>query len=91
MGGSSLFDGRNKGFIREAYAARLRYKTDFIEPYAAWVEYRFVESGDWSQALQTGLRLNVWDTSFLGGVEIFEPSREDRRKLFFLLSLEAEF
>lgn len=80
-----------QGFIREAYAARVRYRTDFIEPYASWVQYRFVESGDWSQALQTGLRLTLWETFLLGGVEIFEPTRDDRRKLFFMLSIEAEF
>lgn len=80
-----------QGFIREAYAARFEYQTDFLQPYATWVQYRFAQSAAWAQAVQGGLRLKLWETTIQGGVEIFEPRHEDTRKLFFMLSMEAAF
>lgn len=80
-----------QGFIAQAAAMRVSYRTDFISPYAGWVQYRYLDRSRSAAAVLAGLDVRVWDVSFLGGVEIFEPRREENRRVFFTFTAEVNF
>ncbi len=80
-----------QGFLKEAAAVRLSYRTEFITPYAALARYRYHELSDTAAAVSAGLHLHLGEMSLSGGVEVFEPRREANRKTYFSMSAEVEF
>ena len=80
-----------QGFIKEAYAVKGSYKTDFLTPYATVVQYRYVERSDRALAVNAGVTFSLWQVQFMGGIEVFEPRRDENRRTFFSFSAEAEF
>lgn len=79
-----------QGFVKEAAALQTSYTTDLLAPYAGLVRYRYAQKEQDAFAIMAGLRFKLWGASFLGGIEVFEPRREENRKTFFSLSVEAE-
>ena len=80
-----------QGFLREATALRISYKTNFITPYASVVRYQYAQASDPAAAVNAGLHIRWEETTLSGGVEVFEPRRESNRKTFFSMSVEIEF
>ncbi len=80
-----------QGFVKETTGARISYPTRWITPYASWVRYKYAGKRDFAVAVSGGLALHLWDMDFRGGVEIFEPKREETRKTYFSMSVEAKF
>lgn len=80
-----------QGFVKEAAGLRVSYQTEFITPYASLVRYRYNELSDTAAAVSAGLHLHLGEMSLSGGVEVFEPRREDNRKTYFSMSAEVEF
>ena len=80
-----------QGFLREAAALRVSYPTSFITPYAQMVRYQYAAVSRPAAAVGVGLEMKWGDTSFTGGVEVFEPRREDSRRTFFSMSVEVDF
>ena len=80
-----------QGFIKTASALRVSYRTDFISPYGSLVQYRYDDRSTDSWAVQAGLDVRLWEATFLGGVEIFEPRRDENRQVFFTFSTEVTF
>lgn len=80
-----------QGFVKETTGARISYPTRWITPYASWVRYKYAGKRDFAVAVSGGLALHFWDMDFWGGVEIFEPKREETRKTYFSMSVEAKF
>ena len=80
-----------QGFVKEAAAVRLSYRTELITPYASLARYRYNELSDTAAAVSAGLHLHLGEISLSGGVEVFVPRREDNRKTFFSMSAEVEF
>lgn len=80
-----------RGFIKEAYGAHISYPTRWITPYASWVRYKYADKRDFAVAVSAGMALHFWEMDFTGGVEVFEPKRQDNRKTFFSMSVEAKF
>ncbi len=80
-----------QGFLREATALQVSFPTRFITPYATAVRYRYAQSDRPAVAVGTGLRLKWEKTSLTGGVEVFEPRRQETRKTFFSMSVEVDF
>ena len=81
----------SKDFVKETTGARISYPTRWITPYASWVRYKYAGKRDFAVAVSGGLALHFWDMDFRGGVEIFEPKREETRKTYFSMSVEAKF
>lgn len=80
-----------QGFLRQAAALRASYPTRFITPYAAAVRYQYAQTDRPAVAVSAGLQVKWGDTSLSGGVEVFEPRREETRKTFFSMSVEVDF
>ncbi len=80
-----------QGFLREAAGLRLSFPTSFLTPYASAVRYEYAETGRPATAVNAGLRLKWEEVSVSGGVEVFEPRREETRKTFFSMSVEIDF
>lgn len=80
-----------QGFVKEAAGISVRYRTNFITPYAALVRYRYAELSDSAAAVSAGVHIVLWGMSVSGGVEVFEPRREANRKTYFSMSAEIEF
>ncbi len=80
-----------QGFLREAAALRVSYKTHFITPYATLVRYQYAQASSPAAAVNGGLNIHWGETTFSGGVEVFEPRREANRKTYFTMSVEIEF
>lgn len=80
-----------QGFLREALAVRASYPTDFITPYASAVRYEYAETAHSAIAFSAGLKMKWEEASFSGGIEVFEPRREETRKTFFSVSVEVNF
>lgn len=80
-----------QGFLREAAALRVSYKTQFITPYASLVRYQYAKASSPAAAVNAGLHIHWGETTLSGGVEVFEPRREMNRKTFFSMSVEIEF
>ena len=80
-----------QGFLREAAALQVSYKTNFITPYASLVRYRYAQVSRQATAVNAGLNIRWGETIVSGGVEVFEPRREINRKTYFSMSVEIEF
>ena len=80
-----------QGFVKEAAAVRISYRTEFVTPYASLARYRYNELSDTAAAVSAGLHLHLGEMSLSGGVEVFEPRREANRKTYFSMSAEVEF
>lgn len=78
-----------QGFVQDAYALRTSYQSEYVSPYAGLVRYQYAQRNKEAYAVLAGLNIRLWGASFLGGVEVFEPRREETRKTFFSLSVEA--
>ncbi len=80
-----------QGFLREAAALQLSFPTYWLTPYVSAVRYEYAETGRPAVAVNAGLQLKWGETAFSGGVEVFEPRREESRKTFFSMSVEIDF
>ena len=80
-----------QGFLREAVAARVSYKTRFFTPYASVVRYQYAQASNPAAAVNAGLNIHWGEATLSGGVEVFEPRREANRKTYFSMSIEVEF
>ena len=80
-----------QGFLREAAALRVSYATRIITPYATAVRYQYAQTSQPAVAVGAGLQVKWGETSLTGGVEVFEPRREETRKTFFSMSVEVDF
>lgn len=80
-----------QGFVKEAAALRISYRTPYITPYASLARYRYNELSDTAAAVSAGLHLHLGEMSLSGGVEVFEPRREANRRTYFSMSAEVEF
>ena len=80
-----------QGFLREASAVQVSYKTNFITPYASAVRYQYAQASSPATAVNAGLNVRWGQTIVSGGVEVFEPRREENRKTYFSMSVEIEF
>lgn len=80
-----------QGFLQQAAALRVSFPTRFITPYASVVRYQYAQTDHPAAAVSAGLQVKWGDTSFSGGVEVFEPRREETRKTFFSMSVEVDF
>lgn len=80
-----------QGFLREAAAVRVSFPTYLLTPYASAVRYEYAETGRPALAVNAGLQLKWDETTFAGGIEVFEPRREENRKTFFSMSVEIDF
>jgi len=78
-----------QGYIKDSLAARLSYRTEFITPYASFVRYHYDIHRAVANAVSAGLHVKLWDAEVTGGVEIFEPRREENRKTYFSLSVDV--
>ena len=78
-----------QGFIQDAYALRIGYHSEYISPYTGVVRYQYAHREKEAFAVLAGLKVELWGASFLGGIEVFEPRREETRKTFFSFSVEA--
>lgn len=80
-----------QGFIKEAAAVRVSYKTELLTPYVSLARYRYAELSDTAAAVSAGIHLHVWEMSLSGGIEVFEPRREANRKTYFSMSADVQF
>lgn len=80
-----------QGFIKEAYAVKGSYKAEFLTPYLSVTQYRYVERSDPALAVNAGVTFTLWSVVFMGGIEVFEPRRDENRRTFFSFSAEAQF
>ncbi len=80
-----------QGFLYEAVAAQISFPTRFLTPYATFVRYQYAGDDSWESAVNAGMRFQWERTSFSGGVEVFEPRREESRRTFFSMSVEIDF
>ena len=78
-----------QGYLKDCYAARLSYQTDFITPYVSVAQYHYDQRRQVAGAVSAGLHVKVWDVEVTGGIEVFEPRREENRKTYFSLSMEV--
>lgn len=80
-----------QGFIKDAAAVRVSYRTSFITPYVSVGRYNYAERSATALSVSAGMRVNWGRTSLSGGVEVFEPRREANRKTYFSMSAEVDF
>ncbi len=78
-----------QGFLKDAYAMRVSYPSRYVTPYASLVRYHYDQRRQVANAVSAGLHVRLWDVEVTGGIEIFEPRREDNRKTYFSLSMEV--
>ncbi len=77
-----------QGFLKDAYAVRVSYPSRYVTPYASLVRYHYDQRRQVANAVSAGLHVRLWDVEVTGGIEIFEPRREDQKKTYFSLSVE---
>ncbi len=77
-----------QGYIKDALAARISYPTDFVSPYVSFARYHYDQRRQVAAAVSAGLHVKLWEAQVTGGIEVFEPRREDNRKTYFSLSVE---
>ena len=77
-----------QGYIKDCYALRLSYPTNFISPYASLARYHYQNRRQVAAAVSVGVHILLWGVEVAGGIEVFEPRRDDRRKTYFSLSVE---
>ena len=79
------------GFLENAEALRVSFPTRRITPFASVVRYQYAASAKPETAVGAGIDVHWGETTFSGGVEVFEPRREETRKTFFSVSVEVDF
>ncbi len=77
-----------QGYIEDAFGVRFSYQAPLVTPYISAVRYHYYQRKVAATAVSAGLRVKLWDVELLGGVEVFEPRREENRKTYFSLSVE---
>ncbi|MBP5616720.1 MAG: hypothetical protein J6X06_02875 [Elusimicrobiaceae bacterium] len=77
-----------QGFIKDSTAARVSYRTRYVTPYAALVRYHYDLNRSVAAAVSAGMNVRLWGVEVTGGIEVFEPRRDENRKTFFSLSVE---
>lgn len=80
-----------QGFLQNAAAVRVSYPTRVVTPFLSAVRYQYATVASPATAVGLGLNIRYEDTSFSGGIEVFEPRREENRKTFFSVSVEIDF
>ena len=80
-----------QGFIKDCTALHLSYRTDLITPYVSVARYHYDQRRTVAGAISTGVHIHLWDVVVTGGIEVFEPRREENRKMYFSLSAEVPF
>lgn len=80
-----------RGFVKEAAAVHVSYPTRWLTPYASMARYKYADKKDFAVAVSGGFELHFWDMNFRGGVEIFEPKRQENRRTYFSMSVEMNF
>lgn len=81
-----------QGFIEDSAGLWLYYGTSLISPYVSVARYHYEQRQQAALAVGAGLHVRLGkDTSLVGGIEVFEPRREENRKTFFSFSAEVEF
>ncbi|MBR2081920.1 MAG: hypothetical protein IJ876_02780 [Elusimicrobiaceae bacterium] len=78
-----------QGYMKDCYAIRLSYPTDFVTPYVSLARYHYDQRRQVASAVSAGLHMKLWDMELTGGIEVFEPRREDNRKTYFSLSMDV--
>ena len=77
-----------QGYIKDSLGTRISYQTDFITPYVSFVRYHYDIHRAVANAVSAGLHIKLWDAEVTGGIEIFEPRREENRRTYFSLSVD---
>ena len=80
-----------QGFLHNAAALRISYPTRVVTPFVSAVRYEYALADTPATAVGAGLNIRYGETTFSGGVEVFEPRREENRKTFFSVSVEVDF
>ena len=80
-----------QGFLQNATALHISYPTRLVTPFVSAARYQYAASARPATAVGAGLHIHYAETTFSGGVEVFEPRREDNRKTFFSVSVEVDF
>lgn len=78
-----------QGYLKDCYAAQLSYQADFITPYVSFARYHYDQRREVAGAVSAGLHIKLWDVEITGGIEVFEPRREENRKTYFSLSMDV--
>ena len=78
-----------QGYLKDCYATRLSYQTDFITPYVSLARCHYDQRLEVAGAVSAGIHVKLWNAEVTGGVEVFEPRREDNRKTYFTLSVDV--
>lgn len=78
-----------QGYIKDCWAVRASYPARVISPYASWAYYHYDRRNQVAAAVSAGLLVKLWDAQITGGVEVFEPRREERKKTYFSLSVDV--
>lgn len=78
-----------QGYLEDSMAARISYPTPFISPYVSLARYHYASRRSVAAAVSAGLHVKLWDADITGGIEVFEPRRDQNRKTYFTLALEV--
>ena len=77
-----------QGYIKDCYAVHVSYPTRLISPYASLVRYHYQNRRQVASAVSAGLHVMLWGAEVTGGIEVFEPRRDEQRKTYFSLAVE---
>ena len=77
-----------QGYIKDCYAVRVSYPTRLISPYASLARYHYQNRRQMAAAVSAGLHILLWGIEVTGGIEVFEPRRDERRKTYFSFAVE---
>ena len=77
-----------QGFLKDAYALHISYPSRYLTPYVSWARYHYDQRRAVASALSAGVHIRLWDVEVSGGIEVFEPRREENRKTYFSLSVD---
>ena len=80
-----------QGCLRQAAALQVSFPLRFVTPYMSAVRYEYAEVSHPALAVRGGVSIKWENVVFSGGVEVFEPRREENRRTFFSMSVEIDF
>ena len=80
-----------QGFLQNAAAVHISYPSRLVTPFVSAVRYEYATSQRPATAVGAGLNVRYERMAFAGGVEVFEPRREENRKTFFSVLVEVDF
>lgn len=80
-----------QGFLKNAAALKVSYPARYVTPFVSAVRYQYATSSRPATAVEAGLNVHYGETTFSGGIEVFEPRREENRRTFFSVSVEVDF